>query len=93
LFASGLTVPHLYFYDETVFLLPLLVLWAHRAALAWWQFVTLIGLTAAFYVAPKFVFGVPWGPSGPPPVMTLAVVALWLLSLTVGVTNASSMRR
>jgi hypothetical protein len=83
LFASGLTVPHLYFYDETVFLLPLLVLWSHRAALAGWRFVVLIVLTAGFYLAPKAIFAVPWGPSGPPPLMTLAAVALWLLSLLV----------
>jgi hypothetical protein len=83
LFASGLTVPHLYFYDETVFMLPLLVLWSHRGALVGWRFVELIVLTAAFYLAPKAIFAVPWGPSGPPPLMTLAAVALWLLSLTV----------
>jgi hypothetical protein len=33
LLASGLTVPHLFFYDETVFLLPLLVLWEERAVM------------------------------------------------------------
>ena len=37
LFASGLTVAHLYYYDETVFLLPLLVLWSHRSALGRWR--------------------------------------------------------
>src|SRR5262249_9077445 len=33
LFACGLVVPYLFYYDETVFLLPLLVLWSHWAAL------------------------------------------------------------
>lgn len=78
LFASGLSAPHLFFYDEVVFLLPLLVLWSHRAAPGRWGFVTLIALTAGFYAAPKYAMITSW--TGPP-VQALAAVALWLFSL------------
>jgi hypothetical protein len=81
LFASGLTAAHLYYYDETVFVLPLLVLWSYRAVLAWWQFITLIGLTVGYYFGVRYMLGP--GPLAGPPVWTLAVVALWVLSLTM----------
>jgi hypothetical protein len=80
LFASGLTVPHLYYYDETVMLLPLLVLWSWRAALTWRQLGALAVLSALFYVALLHMRAV--GFTGLP-VATLAVVGLWGLSLTV----------
>jgi hypothetical protein len=78
LFASGLTAPHLYYYDELVLLLPLLLLWAWREKLTWWQWVVLVGLTAAFYVAiPAMHFSNRWPwPTGP-------AVALWVFSLTM----------
>jgi Glycosyltransferase family 87 len=80
LFASGLTAAHLYYYDETVFLLPLLVLWSYRPTLAWWKFVTLIGLTVVYYWAIRYLQD--WsGAWKGPPVWTLVVVALWLFSL------------
>jgi hypothetical protein len=82
LFASGLTAAHLYYYDETVFLLPLLVLWSQRAGLAWWQFVTLIVLTAAYYAAARYVVMLSTAFEGPP-IQTICVLALWMLSLTV----------
>jgi hypothetical protein len=82
LFASGLTAAHLYYYDETVFVLPLLVLWSYRSALAWWQFVALIGLTAAYYLAVRYM-QVWSGALAGPPWWTLVVVALWMLSLSV----------
>jgi hypothetical protein len=82
MFACGLTAAHLYYYDETVFLLPLLILWSYRPVLRWWQFVTLILLTAAYYVAARYV--VVWSLAFEgPPVQTLCALALWLLSLTV----------
>jgi hypothetical protein len=81
LFASGLTVAHLYYYDETAFLLPLLVLWSHRSILTWSQFVILTGLTAGYYAADP-ALAIWGGPSVGPPLWTLAVVALWIFSLT-----------
>jgi hypothetical protein len=82
LFGSGLTAAHLYFYDETVFVLPLLLLWSHRTALARRQFASLIGLTIVYYGAVQYMQMWAGAPSGVP-VWTLVVVALWLLSLTV----------
>jgi hypothetical protein len=82
LFASGLTAAHLYYYDETVFLLPLLVLWSYRMTLAWWQFVSLIGLTAAYYAAARYMLVWSRAFEGPP-IWTFVVLALWVLSLTV----------
>ncbi len=82
LFAVGLTAPHLYYYDETVFLLPLLVLWSYRELLAWWQFVTLIVLTVAYFGAARYVLMVHGAFEGPP-IQTIFVLGLWVLSLTV----------
>jgi hypothetical protein len=82
LFASGLTAAHLYYYDETVFLLPLLILWSYRPAVRWWQLIALVVLTAAYYCAARYV--VVWSLAFEgPPVQTFCVLALWLLSLTV----------
>jgi Glycosyltransferase family 87 len=81
LFASGLTAAHLYYYDETVFVLPLLVLWSFRAALAWWQFAALIVLTAGYCVAVRYMVAA--GPLAGPPWWTVAVIALWLSALMV----------
>jgi hypothetical protein len=81
LFACGLTVPHLYYYDEMVFVLPLLVLWSHRARLARWQLGGLIALTAMYYAA-YFIFMLSrWIEQ--PPVWTVTVVGFWALALTV----------
>jgi hypothetical protein len=82
LFASGLTAAHLYYYDETVFLLPLLTLWSYRPVLRRWQVVTLIVLTAAYYCTARYVLIRSLAFEGPP-VQTGCVLALWLLSLTV----------
>jgi hypothetical protein len=82
MFASGLTAAHVYYYDETVFLLPLLILWSYRPVLRRWQMTTLILLTAAYYFAARYV--VVWAPAFEgPPLQTIAALALWLLSLTV----------
>lgn len=80
LFASGLTVPHLYYYDETVMLLPLAVLWSWRATLMWRQLVALAVLSAAFYFAPLHMRAVEFTGL---PAATLVVIGLWALSLTV----------
>jgi Glycosyltransferase family 87 len=79
LFACGLTVPHLYYYDEMVFLLPLLLLWSHRANLERWQVIVLIALTAGFYLAIPYAGWYCGFHAWPAP--TAAVVALWLFSL------------
>jgi hypothetical protein len=82
LFAGGLTAAHLYYYDETVFTLPLLVLWSGRSSLAWWQFAALIVLTAAYCFIIRYMQV--WnGALAGPPWWTLTVIALWLLSLTI----------
>jgi len=82
MFASGLTAAHVYYYDETVFLLPLLILWSYRPVLRRWQMATLIALTAAYYFAARYV--VVWAPAFEgPPLQTFTALALWLLSLTV----------
>ena len=81
-FAVGLTAAHLYYYDETVFLLPLLVSWSFRRALAWWQVTALVGLTVVYYIALRLLFAVA-RPADWPPIWTLVVVALWALALTV----------
>jgi len=82
MFASGLTAAHLYYYDESVFLLPLLTLWSYRPVLRRWQLVLLIVLTAAYYCTARWV--VVWSLAFEgPPLQTFAALALWLLSLTV----------
>ena len=82
LFASCLTAAHLYYYDETVFLLPLLTLWSDRAVLSRWQVAALIVLTAVYYIAARYVLMWSLAFDGPP-IQTFCVLALWLLSLTV----------
>jgi hypothetical protein len=79
LFASGLTVAHLYYYDETVFLLPLLVLWSPRPAPGRWRVAVLIGLTA-LYDGAAYVYAWARGIEQPP-AWTAAVVLLWIFSL------------
>jgi hypothetical protein len=79
LFGSGLSVPHMFFYDQMVFLLPLLVLWSHRDVLGWRGMSVLVLLTAGFYAAPKLMFA--WSWMFDVPVLTLAIVALWAFSL------------
>jgi hypothetical protein len=80
LFASGLTVPHLYYYDETVMLLPLLVLWSWRAVAARWQIVVLVVLSLLYCDAPLRMQAADF--TGPPEA-TLVVIGLWVLSLTL----------
>jgi hypothetical protein len=95
LFTCGLVVPYLFYYDETVFLLPLLVLWSHRAAMGRGQLVWLTALTAGYYLALPAMQYAPHGWDGPP-WATLAVLGLWFISLwvalTVPVRNASQKR-
>jgi hypothetical protein len=81
LFACGLTVPHLYYYDEMVFQLPILTLWSWRAILRRWQLGGLIALTAVFYGDWLVFLLSRW--IARPPVWTATVAALWALALTV----------
>jgi hypothetical protein len=88
MFACGLTAAHLYYYDETVFLLPLLLLWSYRPVLQWWQVAALIALTAAYYCAARYVTMFSLAFDGPP-LQTFCALALWLLSLTVKAEESS----
>jgi hypothetical protein len=51
LFTAALVSPYIFHYDLCVFLLPLLVLWSHRAIMSRGQRAVLIGVSAAFYLA------------------------------------------
>jgi hypothetical protein len=84
-FACGLVVPYLFYYDETVFLLPLLVLWSHRAALSRGQLGWLAVLTVGYYLALPVLQYTPGGWAGPP-WATLAVLGLWGVSLWAALT-------
>lgn len=80
LFGACLASPHLYFYDQVVFLLPLTHLWGRAADLRVWQFVAAYLLSLAYYVSLIVMQYYEW--EGPP-TATLVVLGLWLLSLTV----------
>ncbi len=51
LFTAALISPYLFHYDVSAFLLPVLVLWSHRASMTSGQRRLLVVLTAAFYLA------------------------------------------
>jgi hypothetical protein len=90
LVGSALTVPHLYYYDETVMLLPLVVLWSWRAVAARWQIIVLVVLSLLFYDAPLRMQAAKF--TGPPEA-TLVVIGLWVLSLTLSAPPPSKNRK
>jgi hypothetical protein len=87
LFASGLIVPYMFYYDEMVFLVPLLVLWYHWAGMSRPQLAALLALTVIFYAVPVAQLEIPdlFWPG--PPIGTFAALAMWGLSLWVAVTR------
>jgi 2-C-methyl-D-erythritol 2,4-cyclodiphosphate synthase len=87
LFACVLIVPYLFYYDEMVFLVPLLVLWCHWSGMSRAQLVTLIALTVVFYLVPLGQLELPDVFWPGPPIGTFAALALWGLSLWVAVTR------
>src|SRR5205807_10272806 len=87
LFACVLMVPYLFYYDEMVFLVPLLVLWCHWSEMSRGQLATLIALTAAFYAVPIGQLELPDVFWPGPPIGTFAALAMWGLSLWVAVTR------
>lgn len=80
LFGACLASPHLYYYDQLAFLLPLTRLWGWRADFRPWQWAIAIALAIAFYGSLLVMQYYEW--EGPP-TATLVVLSLWLLSLTV----------
>jgi hypothetical protein len=85
LFGAGLIAPYMMYYDVTVFVLPLLLLWSYRAGMTRSQVATLIVLTAAFYASLPVMDHWPQRWQGPP-WATLAVLGLWGMSIWVAAT-------
>jgi hypothetical protein len=67
LFTVVLVAPYVYYYDECVALLPLLILWSQRANMNRWQLGLLAGLTLGYYCAlPYMLYRDPgWAPLAP----------------------------
>lgn len=80
LFGACLASPHLYYYDQVVFLLPLVHMWGQRRTFRTWQWMAASSLTVAFYGSLLVMQYYEW--EGPP-TATLVVLGLWLLSLTL----------
>ncbi len=79
LFASGLVVPYMFYYDTTAFLLPLVSLWSYRAGFGWVKLALCALLTVGYFCGVAVLSeysALPWP--------TIAVVGLWFVSLTVG---------
>lgn len=78
LFASGLVVPYMFYYDATTFLLPTVALWSYRATFGWAKLALCGLLTLGYFcgVAALSEYSLlPWP--------TMAVIGLWIVSLTV----------
>ena len=80
LFAAGLIAPYLMYYDGSVFLLPLLVLWADRDRYTRGETALLALLTAGFYLGLPIMDHWPDRWQGPP-WQTFVTLALWGFSL------------